>query len=120
MFLHSHVTPSLQSMLPSAASDDFERDLLARLRCANIISTECRSDESSDGFILINALNDFVLGSSRPWGTISPNDMYDTLASGISSGPSSRSVSPLPEEDNGGREREWAFRKAGNLKAWAV
>ena len=63
------------------------------------------ADDDRDGYILLVALNAALHVSPKPWGFVSPSDMYDTLSAGNG------------EEEGGG---DWTFRRVGNLTAWAA
>ncbi|WWD06952.1 hypothetical protein V865_005049 [Kwoniella europaea PYCC6329] len=102
-FLLSNLPLDLALRLPSTQSDSFESSLLSRL---------------SDGYILIDAYNSSLMKSSKPWGFIPDGDVHDTLTSLSISGQVSPSKNASSEE--GRKEKEWTFRKVGNLTCFGA
>ena len=68
---------------------------------------------SRDGYLLIRAFNSAVLKSSKPWGIIQEDDIYNTLDT-ASNG------TFTPSDDGSTKERDWTFRRSRNLTAWAL
>ena len=60
----------------------------------------------SDGYILASACNSAILFSTKVWGVIPTEDIHDTLHLGGES------------EDKA--DKEWTFRRVGNLTCWAA
>ncbi|WVW79571.1 hypothetical protein I302_101540 [Kwoniella bestiolae CBS 10118] len=102
-FLLSNLPLDLALRLPSTNSDNFESSLLSRL---------------SDGYILIHAYNSSLMRSSKPWGFIPDEDVHDTLTSLSTSGQVSPSKNGISDE--GRKEKEWTFRKVGNLTCFGA
>ncbi|WWC98173.1 hypothetical protein V866_005064 [Kwoniella sp. B9012] len=102
-FLLSNLPLDLALRLPSTQSDNFESSLLSRL---------------SDGYILIDAYNSSLMKSSKPWGFIPDGDVHDTLTSLSISGQVSPSKNASSEE--GRKEKEWTFRRVGNLTCFGA
>lgn len=65
--------------------------------------------DGSDGYILTQAYNSAVLFSPKAWGFIPAEDIHDTLQS-------------VTDQDGAESkaEKEWTFRKVGNLTCWAA
>lgn len=84
-FLAANLSPDHAALLPAPSDDDSA--LLARL---------------SDGYLLVQAYNESLHASSRPWGFINADEMFDTLSSATESG------------------KEWTFRRVQNLTCWAA
>ncbi|OCF56091.1 hypothetical protein L486_06032 [Kwoniella mangroviensis CBS 10435] len=104
-FLISNLPLDLALRLPSTHSDDFESSLLSRL---------------SDGYILIDAYNSSLMKSSKPWGFIPDGDVHDTLTSLSISGQVSPSKIASSSSEEGKKEKEWTFRKVGNLTCFGA
>lgn len=60
----------------------------------------------SDGYILAQACNSAILYSTKVWGVIPPEGIHDTLR--------------LGEEGEEKADKEWTFRRVGNLTYWAA
>ncbi|WWD21204.1 hypothetical protein CI109_105688 [Kwoniella shandongensis] len=101
-FLSAHLPVALTLRLPSIASSDFASSFLASL---------------SDGYIIIQAYNSSLLSSSKPWGLIPEEDIHDTLTS-VVSGTASPPVAA--GEEGSKKEKEWTFRKVGNLTCFGA
>lgn len=56
----------------------------------------------ADGYLLCQAFNNSVASSTRPWGFIPADDIHETLAEATDA------------------DREWTFRRVGNLTCWAA
>jgi hypothetical protein len=94
-FLIAHLEPEHAALLPST-----DEGLLTRL---------------SDGYLLVQAYNALVHTSHRQWGFIQDDDVHDTIRNS--------SITPPPDEDgteSSAKEKEWTFRRVGNLTAWAA
>ena len=65
--------------------------------------------DPSDGYLLTQAYNCAVLSSPHPWGFIPVRDIHDTIL------PSAHEGEEVRE-----KEREWTFRRVGNLTCWAA
>ncbi|WWC91010.1 uncharacterized protein L201_005950 [Kwoniella dendrophila CBS 6074] len=108
-FLTSNLPLDLTLRLPSTKSDNFDYELLSRL---------------SDGYILIHAYNSSLMRSSKPWGFIPDGDVHDTISSLYTTSSSSQ-ASPTKNSlnngnDEGRKEKEWTFRKVGNLTCFGA
>ncbi|OCF40418.1 hypothetical protein I317_05785 [Kwoniella heveanensis CBS 569] len=100
-FLLSHLPLDLALRLPVPSSDGFRARFMSAL---------------SDGYILIHAYNASLLRSSKPWGFIPDEDVHDTLSSTLAG-----AATDAPVADEGGKkEREWTFRRVGNLTCWGA
>ncbi|WVQ93022.1 hypothetical protein IAU59_000085 [Kwoniella sp. CBS 9459] len=98
-FLLSHLPLDLASRLPAPDSDDFAARFLSAL---------------SDGYILIHAYNASLLRSSKPWGFIPDEDVHDTLSTSTADG------NATSTDEGGKKDREWTFRRVGNLTCWGA
>lgn len=67
-----------------------------------------------DGFILTQAYNTAVSSSAKSWGFIPEEDIHDTARLPEISGAST------PDVEEGKRDKEWTFRRVGNLTCWAA
>ncbi|ORY33013.1 hypothetical protein BCR39DRAFT_520717 [Naematelia encephala] len=97
-FLVSHLPLNMSLLLSQPGTETFQSELLSRL---------------SDGYILSQAFNAALHRSSKAWGFIPDEDIHDTLASAVGG-------SVTPGEDVKTGEKEWTFRRAGNLTCWAA
>ncbi|WWC72891.1 uncharacterized protein I206_106855 [Kwoniella pini CBS 10737] len=104
-FLLSNLPLDLTLPLPSTTSDNFDFTLLSRL---------------SDGYILIHAYNSSLLKSTKPWGFIPDEDVHDTLSSSISISSDHTTPTKGGSREEGKQEKEWTFRKVGNLTCFAA
>nr|ODN90459.1 hypothetical protein L203_01568 [Cryptococcus depauperatus CBS 7841] len=98
-FLFAHLSLDLVLHLPSLQSQNFPSNLLCAL---------------SDGYILIQAYNSALLSSSKPWGFITAEDIHHTLPSTFAGG------SDTPTSEDSKKDKEWTFRKVGNLTCFAA
>lgn len=92
------------------------RRLITSARRSWLVSRESRDRrqgqygaDPSDGFILTQAYNSAVLSSPKAWGFIPAEDIHDTLQSNMDQ-----------DDAESKAEKEWTFRKVGNLTFWAA
>ncbi|ODN76832.1 hypothetical protein L202_05428 [Cryptococcus amylolentus CBS 6039] len=100
-FLLANLSLDLALRLPPPQSSDFATNFLSVL---------------SDGYILIEAYNTSLLKSSKPWGFIPEEDVHATL----NSGGSDESGTANPTNEDVKRDKEWTFRRVGNLTCFAA
>ncbi|KAJ9099117.1 hypothetical protein QFC21_003996 [Naganishia friedmannii] len=102
-FLKDHLPSNMLDSLQVAGSEDMRIKLLGRL---------------SDGYLLALAFNTVLRCSATgSWGFIPDEDLYDTLDSG---GTTTADSSYVEGETSARRQKDWTFRKAGNLRCWGA
>ncbi|WVQ74480.1 hypothetical protein IAR50_004081 [Cryptococcus sp. DSM 104548] len=100
-FLRTNLSLDLALHLPPPQNPDFATGFLSAL---------------SDGYILIEAYNTSLLKSSKPWGFIPEEDVHPTL----NPGGSDESGTATPTNDEVKKDKEWTFRRVGNLTCFAA
>ncbi|KAJ9116302.1 hypothetical protein QFC22_004742 [Naganishia vaughanmartiniae] len=109
-FLQDYLPSNMLDSLPVSESQDERMKLLTRLSLYSLVVR--------DGFLLILAFNTVLRRSTTgSWGFVPDEDVYDTLDSGTAA----PADSIIAEEGTLARkQKDWTFRKAGNLRCWGA
>ncbi|KAJ9092943.1 hypothetical protein QFC19_008541 [Naganishia cerealis] len=105
--LEDSLPSSVLGLVSASGDQDVRMKLLTRL---------------SDGYLLTLAFNTVLGRSAGSWGFIPDEDVYDTLDSGITTAdPSSHAAEYTGDETpSARRQKDYTFRKAGNLRCWGA